>query len=69
MSNETTAWHPLYGENHPPRPLAGTPVLVTDGREIWKSEWFADAGWELEDVLSGEPTHWMPLPPLPGQSA
>ena len=61
MTDQTSGWRPIDGEAK-----RGLPVLVSDGREVWKSEWdFVDGYWPLEDEWCGQPTHWQPLPELP----
>ena len=74
METPATKWQPIATA---PR---DTPILVTDGKiivvvergEYWRGgdrtwpvgfggdDWEWDFGWE--DI-----THWMPLPPLPGE--
>jgi len=34
---------------------------VVIGKQIWDKKWVDDEGF----LITGKPTHWMPLPPLP----
>ena len=61
-------------------PLESPWVLATDGKEMFVAHfrlwpeteaWEGDAGWEVwgPDGYDHEVTHWMPLPPLPGEDS
>ena len=68
LATSAFAWQPI--ETAPPvrdQKTYAISYLVTDGVEVWKSEWLGEEGWEPEDDWSTEPTHWMPLPTPPAR--
>ena len=55
-------------------PKDGQAILVTDGMDCYCVEWDEEFDWWTVDdnklgpfrLRGSAPTHWMPLPPVPG---
>lgn len=62
-----TEWRPIETA-----PRDGTDILIFEGNAIIAAWWTSAnprlSGWDAGEFMCDHPTHWLPLPPPPGDT-